>query len=103
MIVAPMFASDSSTTRLLSPASPPARPCIARQALMRKHPLMQAHAADAEGIVDALIGAGDKAVKGHRYLEKRSLDMASSPELCVFPPRSRQQQRSGNTIPSGRF
>ncbi len=31
--VAPMLASDSSTTRVLSLTSPPGRPCIARQAV----------------------------------------------------------------------
>jgi hypothetical protein len=77
MTVAPTLASDSSTTRELSFASPPSRAVHRAPDGERKHPLVQSHAADAERIVDALVRPATKPSSDIEMV-KRSLDTCTS-------------------------
>jgi hypothetical protein len=54
-----------------------------------KGPLVEALAADAEGVLDALVGAGGETVEGHRDLETQSGHAsASSHGMIARPPGS---------------
>ena len=69
MIVAPMLAIDSSTTARALVDLAALQPCVRAPGCQREHPLVQAHAADPERVLDALVGTGDEAVERHRDLE----------------------------------
>ena len=66
MIVAPIPVTPATAKSSSTPSSPPSCPIISRPNRVVEHPLVQALAADAERVLEALVGPGAVAVERDR-------------------------------------